>query len=357
MERRTTQEVAGGYRQDGTEMLQQYPRVTNVDYFDQEASGRKQARLLSGEISRRATWIDAKGQQHLNERLRTNNNDRRRLQLTWRQAVASNMRRTCDYNGWGLAGLPDDPSPSPAEATGPITSVPDAEQRWSFQFSEPNESEVDEYLTALRSDMSMESRRPDQTATTASESANAEVCCPSERRVDTVGEGDPSPVAVEATSAPAHRGGATQPRPVPGFTGAPSGSSTGEGVFLDYPVPESPRAGPPQSGPTAALESRKEGSDQGVGTPPAPDISERSAGYSTSDAGETRVEPTIPTFEQFTAEHGSERDRDPTAAGVDTPGDDMPHDQTAHCRTTRTTRHHSRRLMPSIRHTDGPVDE
>ena len=318
--------MSDGYRQDGTEMLQQYPRVTSVDYFDQEASGRKQARLLASEISRRATWIDAKGQQHLNERLRTNNNDRRRLQLTTRQAVASKMRRTCDYNGWALAGLPDDPPPSPAEATGPITLVPDAEQRWSFQFNEPNESEVDEYLTALRSDMSKESRRPDQTATTESEGANAEVCCPSERRVDTVGEGDPSPVAVVASSAPAHRRGAPQPRSVPVFTGAPSGSSTGEGVFLDYPVPESPRAGPPQGGPTAALESRKEGSDQGADIPPAPDISERSAGYSTSDADETRAEPTIPTFEQFTAEHGSERDREPTAAGADTSRDDMPHD-------------------------------
>ena len=174
MERRTTQEVAGsqaisraawsqrdhergytpvadGYRQDGTERLQQYPRVTDVDYFDQEASGWKQAHLLAGEISRRATWIDAKGQQHLNERLRTNNNDRRRLQLTRRQAVASNCRRTCDNNGLALAGLPDDPSPSPAETTGPITLVPDAEQRWSFHFNEPEESEVDEYLTALRS--------------------------------------------------------------------------------------------------------------------------------------------------------------------------------------------------------------
>ena len=197
--------MSDGYRQDGTEMLQRYPRVTSVDYFDQEASGRKQARLLASEISRRATWIDAKGQQHLNERLRTNNNDRRRLQLTRRQAVASKMRRTCDYNGWALAGLPDDPPPSPAEATGPITLVPDAEQRWSFQFNEPDESEVDEYLTALRSDMSKESRRPDQMATTESEGANAEVCCPSERRVDTVGEGDPSPVAVVASSAPAHR--------------------------------------------------------------------------------------------------------------------------------------------------------
>ena len=227
--------MADGYRQDGTEMLQQYPRVTNVDYFDQEASGRKQARLLAGEISRRATWIDAKGQQHLNERLRTNNNDRRRLQLTRRQAVASNCRRTCDNNGWALAGLPDDPSPSPAEATGPITLVPDAEQRWSFQFNEPEESEVDEYLTALRSDMSMASRRPDQTAATASESANAEVCCPSERRVDTVGEGDPSPVAVVASSAPAHRRGASQPRSVPVFTGAPFGEQHRRGRLSRLP--------------------------------------------------------------------------------------------------------------------------
>ena len=174
MERRATQEVAGsqaisraawsqrdherGYKpvadgsgQDGMGRLQQYPRVTDVDYFDQEASGRKQARLLAGEISRRATWIDAKGQQHLNERLRTNNHDRRRLQLTRTQAIASNCRRICDNSGWALAGLPDDPSPSPAEATGPITLVPDAEQRWSFHFNEPEESEVDEYLTALRS--------------------------------------------------------------------------------------------------------------------------------------------------------------------------------------------------------------
>ena len=349
VERQTTQEVAGsqaisraawsqrdhergykpaadGYRQDGGETLQRYPRVEDVDYFDQEASGRKQARLLAREISRRATWIDAKGQQHLNERLRTNNNDRRRLQLTLRQAVASNVRRTCDYNGWALAGLPDDPSPSPAEATGPITLVPNAEQRWSFQFNEPEEREVDEYLTALRSDMGMESRRPGQTATTASESANAEVCCPSERRVDTVGEGNPSPVAVVASSAPAHRRGASQPRPVPVFTGAPFGSSTGEGGFLVTPVPGSPRAGPPQSGPTAALESRKEGSDQGADISPAPDTAERSAEGSTSDADESHAEPTITTFEQFTAKHGSERDNEPTAVEADTSRDDMPHD-------------------------------
>ena len=319
--------AAGGSGQDGTGTPLRYPRATEPDYFDQEASGRKQARLLSGKISRRATWIDAKGQKHLNERLRTNNNDRRRLELTQTQAIASNCRRTMDNNGWALAGLPDDPAPSPAEATGPITLVPDAEQRWSFHFNEPEASEVDEYLAALRSEMSVASRRPARTASTAPEGANAKVCCPSERMVGTVGEGDPSPVAVEASSAPAHRGGASQPRSVPVFTGAPPGSSTGEGVFLvDYPVPESPRAGQPQGGPTAALESRKEGSDQGVDISPAPDTAQRPADESTSCTGESHAEPTITTFEQFIAENGSEQDHEPTAVATDTPRDDMPHE-------------------------------
>ena len=267
--------VADGHGQDGTGWLRQCPRATGGDCFDQEASGRKHARLLTGRAS---------------------------------------------------AGPPDDPSPSPAETTEPITLVQNTEQRWSSQFSEPSESEVDEYLTALRSDMSKESQQPDQTTTTASESANAEARCLSERRVDTVGEGDPSPVAVVATSAPAHRRGAPQPRSVPVFTGAPSGSSTGEGVLLDYPIPESPRAGPPRGGPTAALVSRKEGSDQSANISPAPDTSERSAEGSTSNADEPRAEPTIPTFEQFTAEHESERDVETAAVGADTTRDDIPHD-------------------------------
>ena len=131
------------------ERLNQYPRVTDVDYFDDEASGRKQARLLAEEISRRATWIDAKGQQYLNERPQTNNNDRRRFQLIRKQAVASTVRRTIDDECHALAGLQDNPPPSVAETTGPIMVVPRTEQQLSFSFKAASADGDDEALTAL----------------------------------------------------------------------------------------------------------------------------------------------------------------------------------------------------------------
>ena len=108
----------------------------------------------------------------------------------------------------------------------------------------PRANEVDEELTALRSEMGAQTQRPVQTAATALEGADTKVHCPSEREVGPVGEGDPSlVVAVETSSAPAHQRGAPQPRSVPVFTGAPSGNSADEGGYLATPVPGSPRAG------------------------------------------------------------------------------------------------------------------
>ena len=142
--------------------LQPYPRVTDTEFFDQEASGRKQARILSEQIASRATWIDAKGQQWLNDRLRANNYDRRRLQLTTTQATASKMRRAIDLNGWEMAGLSDNvydpPAPSQATTTAPIVLVPPGDRKWSFRFQEPETHEVEDELTALRSEMSAQAK-------------------------------------------------------------------------------------------------------------------------------------------------------------------------------------------------------
>ena len=314
---------------DGTGQLQPYPRVTDTDFLDQEASRRKQARILSEQIASRATWIDAKGQQWLNDRLRANNDDRRRLQLTTTQATASKMRRAIDLNGWEMAGLTDNvydpPAPSQATTTTPIVLVPPGDRKWSFQFQEPETHEVEDELAALRSEMSAQAKsqqevapsvpgldepgRLVQVAATGTDGVDTEVHCHSERRVGTVGEGSSSSVAVVAPSAPAHRRGASQPRSVPVFTGAPSGSSTDEGGFLATPVPWPPRAGSPQGGPTAALESRKEGSDQGVDISPTPDTAPGPADKSASGIDESHSEPTIVPFEQFIAKNRSEPDR------------------------------------------------
>ena len=150
--------------------------------------------------------------------------------------------------------------------------------------------------------------------------------CPSKREFGTVGEGDPSLVVVEASSAPAHRRGASQPRSAPVFTGAPSGSSTDEGGYLAYPVPGSPRAGPPQGSPNAALESRKDGSDQGVDISPTPDTALGPADKSASSTDTSHSARTIPTFEQSIAENKSAPNQDSTVVDTEASQDDVPHE-------------------------------
>ena len=135
-------------------------------------------------------------------------------------------------------------------------------------------------------------------------------------------------MVVEASSAPAHRRGASQPRSAPVFTGAPSGSSTDEGGYLAYPVPGSPRAGPPQGSPNAALESRKDGSDQGVDISPTPDTRHRPRASRQVSIRHRRV--TLGTNDRnlrtVHRENKSEPDQESTVVETDASQDDMPHD-------------------------------
>ena len=80
-----------------------------------------------------------------------------------------------------MAGLSDNPAPSQATTTEPIALVPHAEQRWSFHFKEPEAHEVDEELTALRSEMGAQTRMRVQKAEAALEGADTTAHCPSER--------------------------------------------------------------------------------------------------------------------------------------------------------------------------------
>ena len=111
-------------------------------------------------------------------------------------------------------------------------------------------------------------------------------------------------------------------------------ASDGSGTKVLYPSERelvdtagSPRAGSPQGGSNAALESHKEGSDQGVGASPTPDTASRPPDESASSADTSQsARQTIETFEQFIAENKSEPDQETTVIETDAMPDDLPYE-------------------------------
>ena len=133
-----------------SDALLPYPLLHESNYFDHEASGRKHARMLSNRVAREGTWRDALGQHEMNRKFRDGDSKRKRADITRRMAQSSQMRRVIDNVGHKLAGLPGDPPLSPVTAAGPTVLVPDTDQRWSFEFKNWSETEVEQELAALQ---------------------------------------------------------------------------------------------------------------------------------------------------------------------------------------------------------------
>ena len=132
------------------DVLLPYPLLHESNYFDHEASGRKHARMLSNRIARDATWIDAVGQHKMNRKFRDGDSKRKRINITREMAKSSQVRHVLDNVGHQLAGLPDNPPSNVALAVGPTVLVPDEDQRWSFEFKDWSEGQVEQELATLQ---------------------------------------------------------------------------------------------------------------------------------------------------------------------------------------------------------------
>ena len=133
-----------------SDVLLRYPLLHESNYFDHEASGRKHARMLSNRIAREATWIDAVGQDRMNRKFTDNDSKRKRNKVTRDAAISTRVRVVNDDVGHRLAGLPDNPPPTTATAAAPTVLVPDDDNRWSFEFKDWSEDQVEHELAALQ---------------------------------------------------------------------------------------------------------------------------------------------------------------------------------------------------------------
>ena len=136
-----------------SDALLPYPLLHESNYFDHEASGRKHARMLSNRVAREATWIDAIGQDRMNRKFRDGDSKRKRNNITRQMAKSTRMRFAADDVGHRLAGMPDNPPLSVAAASGPTLLVPDEDQRWSFEFKNWSEDQVEQDLATLQADV------------------------------------------------------------------------------------------------------------------------------------------------------------------------------------------------------------
>jgi 8-oxo-dGTP pyrophosphatase MutT (NUDIX family) len=130
--------------------LLSYPLLHDSNYFDHEASGRKHARMLSNRVAREATWIDAVGQDKMNRKFTDNDSKRKRNSITRDMATSTRIRTVNDDVGHRLAGLPDNPPLTTVTVAAPTVLVPDEDKRWSFEFKDWSEDQVEQELSALQ---------------------------------------------------------------------------------------------------------------------------------------------------------------------------------------------------------------
>ena len=133
-----------------SDALLPYPLLHDSNYFDHEASGRKHARMLSNRVTREATWIDAVGQDRMNRKFTDTDSKRKRNKITRDMARSTRIREVNGDVGHRLAGLPDDPSLTTVTVAAPTVLVPDEDKRWSFEFKDWSEDQVEQELAALR---------------------------------------------------------------------------------------------------------------------------------------------------------------------------------------------------------------
>ena len=130
-----------------------YPLLHDSNYFEHEASGRKHTRMLSNRVAREATWIDAVGQDRMDRKFRDGDSKRKSNNITRDMAKSSRIRVVNDDVGHRLAGLPDNPPPTTVTVAGPTALVPDEDQRWSFEFKDWSEDQVEQELATLQADV------------------------------------------------------------------------------------------------------------------------------------------------------------------------------------------------------------
>ena len=133
-----------------SDALLRYPLLHESNYFDHEASGRKHARMLSNRVAREATWIDAVGQDRMNRKFADSDSKRKRNKITREVARSTRSRVVNDDVGHRLAGLPDNPPLATVTVAAPTVLVPDEDKRWSFEFKDWSEDQVEQELATLQ---------------------------------------------------------------------------------------------------------------------------------------------------------------------------------------------------------------
>ena len=86
----------------------------------------------------------------MNRKFRDGDSKRKRNNKTREMAQSSRMRRVIDDVGHRLAGLPDNPPSNVSRGVGPTVLVPDEDQRWSFEFKDWSEDQVEQELATLQ---------------------------------------------------------------------------------------------------------------------------------------------------------------------------------------------------------------
>ena len=106
--------------------------------------------MLSNRVAREATWIDAVGQHRINRKFADSDSKRKRNKITREVARSTRSRVVNDDVGHRLAGLPDNPPLATVTVAAPTVLVPDEDKRWSFEFKDWSEDQVEQELAALR---------------------------------------------------------------------------------------------------------------------------------------------------------------------------------------------------------------
>ena len=105
--------------------------------------------MLSNRVAREATWIDAIGQDKMNRKFTDSGSKRKRNNITRDMARSTRIRVVNDDVGHRLAGLPDNPPLTTVTVAAPTVLVPDEDKRWSFEFKDWSEDQVEQELAAL----------------------------------------------------------------------------------------------------------------------------------------------------------------------------------------------------------------
>jgi hypothetical protein len=86
----------------------------------------------------------------MNRKFTDNDSKRKRNKVTRDAAISTRVRVVNDDVGHRLAGLPDSPPLTTVTVTGPTVLVPDDDQRWSFEFKDWSEAQVEQELATLQ---------------------------------------------------------------------------------------------------------------------------------------------------------------------------------------------------------------